>query len=83
MERMIQVGVRPMTSLQYLLELQRDRARGETCIETVATSVTRRRLWTGPDLRQDHVQEQRRAPRDQAELTLSPAGSKLMLRRLS
>jgi len=30
MQRMIQAGVRPMTSLQYLLELQRDWARGET-----------------------------------------------------
>lgn len=30
MERMIQAGVRPMTSLQYLLELQRDWARTET-----------------------------------------------------
>lgn len=30
MERMIQTGVRPMTSLQYLLELQRDWARTET-----------------------------------------------------
>jgi nicotinamidase-related amidase len=30
MERMIQAGVRPMTSLQYLLELQRDWARAET-----------------------------------------------------
>ena len=39
MERMIQQGVRPMTSLQYLLELQRDWARGETYNETVATSV--------------------------------------------
>ncbi len=29
-ERMIQVGARPMTSLQYLLELQRDWARAET-----------------------------------------------------
>ncbi len=29
-ERMIQAGARPMTSLQYLLELQRDWARGET-----------------------------------------------------
>jgi len=29
-ERMIQAGVRPMTSLQYLLELQRDWARAET-----------------------------------------------------
>lgn len=29
-QRMIQMGVRPMTSLQYLLELQRDWARGET-----------------------------------------------------
>jgi nicotinamidase-related amidase len=27
MERMVQIGVRPMTSLQYLLELQRDWAR--------------------------------------------------------
>jgi nicotinamidase-related amidase len=39
MERMIQQGVRPMTSLQYLLELQRDWARGETYNETVATSI--------------------------------------------
>src|SRR3954464_13527352 len=30
MERMVQAGVRPMTSLQYLLELQRDWARTET-----------------------------------------------------
>jgi len=30
MERMIQAGVRPMTSLQYMLELQRDWARAET-----------------------------------------------------
>ena len=30
MERMAQAGVRPMTSLQYLLELQRDWARKET-----------------------------------------------------
>ena len=29
-ERMIQAGAVPMTSLQYLLELQRDWARGET-----------------------------------------------------
>ena len=30
MDRMVQAGVKPMTSLQYLLELQRDWARGET-----------------------------------------------------
>lgn len=30
MDRMIQVGARPMTALQYLLELQRDWARSET-----------------------------------------------------
>lgn len=30
MERMIQAGARPMTSLQYLLELQRDWARADT-----------------------------------------------------
>ncbi len=29
-QRMIQAGVQPMTSLQYMLELQRDWARGET-----------------------------------------------------
>lgn len=29
-QRMIQLGAKPMTSLQYLLELQRDWARGET-----------------------------------------------------
>jgi nicotinamidase-related amidase len=39
MERMVQACVRPMTSLQYLLELQRDRARGETYNQTVATSI--------------------------------------------
>ncbi|WP_341316910.1 hydrolase [Paraburkholderia sp. IMGN_8] len=39
MERMVQAGVRPMTSLQYLLELQRDWARGETYNQTVATSI--------------------------------------------
>ncbi|RKH61970.1 hydrolase [Corallococcus llansteffanensis] len=30
MDRMVQAGVRPLTSLQYLLELQRDWARGKT-----------------------------------------------------
>ena len=30
MDRMVQAGVRPLTSLQYLLELQRDWARGTT-----------------------------------------------------
>jgi nicotinamidase-related amidase len=35
MDRMVQAGARPMTSLQYLLELQRDWARGETYHETV------------------------------------------------
>ncbi|MBO3099487.1 hydrolase [Gelidibacter pelagius] len=30
MQRMIQVGVKPITSMQYLLELQRDWARSET-----------------------------------------------------
>jgi nicotinamidase-related amidase len=30
LERMVQLGARPMTSLQYLLELQRDWARAET-----------------------------------------------------
>lgn len=30
MDRMLQAGARPMTSLQYLLELQRDWARGDT-----------------------------------------------------
>ena len=39
MERMIQLGARPMTALQYLLELQRDWARGNTYDETVATSI--------------------------------------------
>lgn len=39
MERMTQLGARPMTSLQYLLELQRDWARVDTYNQTVATSV--------------------------------------------
>jgi len=38
-ERMVQAGARPMTSLQYLLELQRDWARSETYNQTVATSI--------------------------------------------
>ncbi|MBV7539234.1 hydrolase [Duganella sp. sic0402] len=37
--RMIQAGARPITSLQYLLELQRDWARGETYDQTVATAI--------------------------------------------
>jgi len=39
MERMVQLGTRPMTSLQYLLELQRDWARGGTYDQTVKTSI--------------------------------------------
>ncbi|MEC5215549.1 nicotinamidase-related amidase [Actimicrobium sp. GrIS 1.19] len=39
MERMIQQGARPMTSLQYLLELQRDWARAESYDRTVAVSI--------------------------------------------
>ncbi len=38
-ERMIMAGCHPMTSLQYLLELQRDWARHETYDETVANSI--------------------------------------------
>ncbi|MBI1173411.1 isochorismatase family protein [bacterium] len=41
MERMIQAGARPMTALQYLLELQRDWARGETYAAT--TGIARLR----------------------------------------
>lgn len=37
--RMVQAGARPMTSVKYLLELQRDRARGATYNQTVATAV--------------------------------------------
>ncbi|AIF48087.1 hydrolase [Dyella japonica] len=40
MERMIQAGVRPMTSVQYLLELQRDWARTESYDST--TGIARR-----------------------------------------
>lgn len=39
-ERMIQAGAKPMTALQYLLELQRDWARAETYDQT--TGVARR-----------------------------------------
>ncbi|MHA6126921.1 hydrolase [Pseudomonas fluorescens group sp. PF-1] len=38
-QRMIQLGARPMTSLQYLLELQRDWARTDTYDATVKTSI--------------------------------------------
>jgi hypothetical protein len=37
---MVQLGIRPMTSLQYLLELQRDWARGETYAATTAVART-------------------------------------------
>ena len=39
-ERMVQAGARPMTSLQYLLELQRDWARGETYEATTGLATT-------------------------------------------
>jgi nicotinamidase-related amidase len=39
MQRMTQAGARPMTSLQYLLELQRDWARSETYNATVGVAV--------------------------------------------
>jgi len=39
-QRMVQHGARPMTSVQYLLELQRDWARGTTYSQTVATAIT-------------------------------------------
>ena len=42
-ERMIQAGARPITSLQYLLELQRDWARGDTYDMT--TGIARK--WGG------------------------------------
>jgi nicotinamidase-related amidase len=38
-QRIVQLGGRPMTSLQYLLELQRDWARSETYNQTVKTSI--------------------------------------------
>jgi nicotinamidase-related amidase len=38
-QRMIQAGACPMTLVQYLLEMQRDWARGETYNETVATAI--------------------------------------------
>ena len=38
-QRMIQAGVRPMTSVQYLLELQRDWARTATYDETITTAM--------------------------------------------
>ncbi|WP_198157638.1 hydrolase [Methylobacterium nodulans] len=40
MQRMIQAGVQPMTSLQYLLELQRDWARTETYGMTTGIAKT-------------------------------------------
>ena len=43
MERMVQAGARPMTSLQYLLELQRDWARAETYETTVGVA----KKWGG------------------------------------
>ena len=43
MDRMVQAGVRPMTSVQYLLELQRDWARGDTYESTVGVA----KKWGG------------------------------------
>jgi nicotinamidase-related amidase len=40
-QRMVQAGVRPMSSLQYLLELQRDWARGETYALTTGIAAKR------------------------------------------
>ena len=61
MDRMVQAGARPMTSLQYLLELQRDWARGETYeLTTGIAKKVRRRLRPGRHLRQDHVRRARR-----------------------
>lgn len=42
-DRMIQLGAKPMTALQYLLELQRDWARGETYDLTTGIA----RTWGG------------------------------------
>jgi nicotinamidase-related amidase len=39
-ERMVQLGIRPMTSVQYLLELQRDWARTETYDATTGLART-------------------------------------------
>ena len=38
-ERMVQAGARPLTSMQYLLELQRDWARTATYNQTIATAI--------------------------------------------
>ena len=40
MDRMVQAGARPMTSVQYLLELQRDWARAETYEATTGLAKT-------------------------------------------
>jgi nicotinamidase-related amidase len=39
-QRMVQMGVRPITALQYLLELQRDWARGETYDDVVHAAIS-------------------------------------------
>jgi len=38
-QRMVQAGARPLTSVQYLLELQRDWARSATYNQTVTTAI--------------------------------------------
>jgi nicotinamidase-related amidase len=38
MDRMVQAGAQPMTSVQYLLEMQRDWARGETYVMTTGAA---------------------------------------------
>lgn len=64
MDRMMQAGVRPMTSLQYLLEMQRDWARTETYEMT--TGIAKKfggAYGLGHHLRQDHVRRARRLKR--------------------
>jgi nicotinamidase-related amidase len=39
MQRLIQAGAHPMTAIQYLLELQRDWARGETYAQTTGIAA--------------------------------------------
>ena len=61
MERMVQAGARPMTSLQYLLELQRDWARSDDLRrDHRRRREVRRRLRPRHHLRQGDVRRRRR-----------------------
>ncbi len=62
-ERMVQLGAKPMTALQCLLDLQRDRTRQETHDQTGEINPTRGRIRTRTNLLEDDVRRLRKRSR--------------------